>query len=360
MTKNIIVTDINGNVTGTTYPKRARGLIKSGRAIEVDQRTIRLVSSVYTDAFSFEMEELKMANIIDFKARSFKLVPECTTNRGSRLIVTENEENVECFEIGGGGMETQIARSVEVEKERDYVFRFAVKSRFVRGESAESMVNIYFDEKGDGYTYPLDRADRNRIKPVLCKKTEDGLLRVFELPFNSGDSTVCTIEISAHDMTAWIYPAREEAAYDALSDIDYDQWRQDELHRAAKYISDLGDSIGETLGETVSGLGEFVGKAGDKISRAVSEMIHRPAGEQEKEEAAQPAAEQTETESAEPAAEQTETESAEPAKEQTETESAAPAAEQTETETAAPAPVPAAEALENTNSAPQTESADIQ
>ncbi|MCR5282718.1 MAG: hypothetical protein K6E18_05060 [Lachnospiraceae bacterium] len=276
MTKNIIVTDINGNVTGTTYPKRARGLIKSGRATEVDEHTIRLISSVFTDAFSFETEETKMANIIDFKARGFKLVPECTSNRGTRLIVTENEENVECFEIGEGGMMTEIARKVELQKDQDYVFRFTIKSRFVRGENAESMVSIYFDEKGDGYTYPLDRADKNRFKPVICKKTDDGLLRVFELPFNSGDSESCTIDVSVHDMTAWLYPAKEADAYSALEDIDYDQWRQDELHRVAKYLSDIGGSIGETMVETLSGFGKYVGKAGDKLAKTVSDVINRP------------------------------------------------------------------------------------
>ena len=279
MTKNIIVTDINGNVTGTTYPKRARGLIKSGRATEVDEHTIRLISSVFTDAFSFETEETKMANIIDFKARGFKLVPECTSNRGTRLIVTENEENVECFEIGEGGMMTEIARKVDLQKDQDYVFRFTIKSRFVRGENAESMVTIYFDEKGDGYTYPLDRADKNRFKPVICKKTDDGLLRVFELPFNSGDSESCTIDVNVHDMTAWLYPAKEADAYSTLEDIDYDQWRQDELHRVAKYLSDIGGSIGETMVETLSGFGKYVGKAGDKLAKTVSDVINRPSSE---------------------------------------------------------------------------------
>ena len=279
MTKNIIVTDLNGNVTGTTYPKRARGLIKSGRAIEVDEQTIQLVSSVFTDAFSYDKnsdkEESRMANIIDFKARGFKLAADCTTNRGTRLIVTENGENVECFEIGQGGQETEIRRTVELEKDQDYVFRFTMKSRFVRGEFAESMVSIYFDEKGDGYTYPLDRVDKNRFKPVICKKTDDGLLRVFELPFNSGDATECTIDVAVHDMTAWIYPAKEAAAYDALTDIDYDQWRQDELHQVTKVITDIGGTIGETLGGTVNVLGEFVGKAGGKITKAVSDVMNR-------------------------------------------------------------------------------------
>ncbi len=226
-----------------------------------------------------------MANIIDFKARGFKLSQDCDTNRGTRLIVTECGENVECFEIGQEGMMTTITRSVAIEPDHDYVFRFTVKSRFVKGENAESMASIYFDEKGDGYTYPLDRADKNRFKPVLCKKTEDGLLRVFELPFNSGDSSSCTIEISVHDMTAWLYPAKELSAYDSLEDIDYDQWRQDELHRVSKYISDLSGSMVETIGETLNGFGEFVGKAGDKISKAVSDVINRPAADAEAPEA---------------------------------------------------------------------------
>ena len=237
-----------------------------------------------------------MANIIDFKARGFKLCADCETNRGTRLIVTENDENVECFEIGESGMQTQITRKVDLEKDKDYVFRFAIKSRFVRGESAQSLVSIYFDEEGDGYTYPLDRADKNRFKPVVCKKTDDGLLRVFELPFNSGDSAACTIDISVRDMTAWLYPAKKEAAYDALPDIDYDQWRQDELHRVTKYITDIGGTIGETLGETINGLGEFVGKAGDKISKAVSDVINRPAADAGEEKAEEAAAEDVEAE----------------------------------------------------------------
>ena len=267
MIKNVIVTDLNGNVTGTTYPKRAKGLIKSGRAIEVDEQTIRLVASVYTDAFSDDMEDYTMADVIEFKARGFKLVEDCTSNKGTRLIVTENDESVECFEIGEGGAMTKISRKVAVEADKDYVFRFAVRSDFVKG-NAESLVSIYFDEEGDGYTYPLDREDKNRFKPVICKKTADGLLRVFELPFNSGDATSATILISVHDMTAWLYPAKEKAAYDEFEDIDYDQWRQEEFHQVEKVLGDVGSTIGDTL----NGIGGFVGDVGDKIGKAVADF----------------------------------------------------------------------------------------
>ena len=281
MTKNILVTDENGKVIGATYPKRAKGLIKSGRATEVDEGTIRLVASGSANAFSdvehfsfnhFIKEDITMANIIDFKARGFKLVPECETNKGTRLVVTENGENVECFEIAEGGAKTEIAHVAELEMNKDYVFRFTIKSRYIRLDLAECMVQVYFDEEGDGYTYPLDRDNKNRFKPSLCKKTEDGLLRTFELPFNSGDAKKCTIRFTVSNMTAWIYPGKDNEAYADLPDVDYEQWRQDAIHQVTRLVNDLGNSLGETL----NGIGEFVGGAGDKIIKTVNDVI-RPA-----------------------------------------------------------------------------------
>ena len=43
MTKNVIVIDGQGNKYEETYPKRARGLVKNGRARFVDEHTICLV-----------------------------------------------------------------------------------------------------------------------------------------------------------------------------------------------------------------------------------------------------------------------------------------------------------------------------
>ena len=292
MTKNILVTDADGNVLGNTYPKRARGLIKSGRAIEMGGQMIRLTFSVDAGALSFDKEEKAMANIIDFKARGFKLVEGCKTNRGNRLIVTENDENVECFEIGTDGAQTEIARRVTLEADQDYVFRFAIRSRFLSSDSAECIVALYFDELGDGYTYPLDRDDRNRIKPVICKGTADGLFRIFELPFNSGDSTACTIHFVIHDMSAWIYPAKDAEAYAELEDVDYDKYRQDEIHKLAKTLNDIGDTIGGTLngiggtlGKAVNGMGEFFGEVGGKISKAVGDVIRSSSSDEDAEDA---------------------------------------------------------------------------
>ena len=40
--KNIVVVDANGNQYEATYPKRAKGLVKSGRARFIDEKTIML------------------------------------------------------------------------------------------------------------------------------------------------------------------------------------------------------------------------------------------------------------------------------------------------------------------------------
>lgn len=42
MTKNILVIDTSGKTAGVTYPKRAKGLLRKGRAILLDETTIQL------------------------------------------------------------------------------------------------------------------------------------------------------------------------------------------------------------------------------------------------------------------------------------------------------------------------------
>ncbi|MDE5885887.1 MAG: hypothetical protein K2H29_12535 [Oscillospiraceae bacterium] len=43
MTKNILVIHPNGEPVGSTYPKRAKGLLKKRRAVMLDESTIQLI-----------------------------------------------------------------------------------------------------------------------------------------------------------------------------------------------------------------------------------------------------------------------------------------------------------------------------
>ena len=149
----------------------------------------------------------------------------------------------------------------------------------------------------------MDRDNKNRFKATVCKKYEDGLLRIFELPFNSGEATSCTIRITVSNMTAWIYPGKDPQAYAALPDVDYEQWRQDELHQVTRIVNDIGG----TLGDTLNGIGEFVGGVGDKISKAVTDVICPGTKEEETaEENDADTAEEDKAEAKEEAAENTE------------------------------------------------------
>lgn len=58
MEKNVTVVDEKGNVIGATYPKRAKGLVKKGRARYVDENVISLACPA--DIHSEEMMENKI------------------------------------------------------------------------------------------------------------------------------------------------------------------------------------------------------------------------------------------------------------------------------------------------------------
>ena len=63
--KNIIVSDVNGRRIGATYPKRAAGLVKSGRAERISDHEIRL-KITQSLTVSIDTEEENMSKVIHF------------------------------------------------------------------------------------------------------------------------------------------------------------------------------------------------------------------------------------------------------------------------------------------------------
>lgn len=224
MTKNITVTDMHGNLIGTTYPKRAKGLVKNGRAEYIGDCEIRL----NTQAPIINDTEVKnMSKVIDFNAREFKFDENCTSNVGSRMIVTDSDgDNVEMFEIGDWNWSwTQIKCSKHLEKNTDYVFRFAMTGGINNTEDAVSQFIIYHGEEWeDRLVYPLDKS---RFKPVLSKRTENDMLRIYEIPFNSGDFEDYVFMFVAQKAVAAFFTAKPLEKYASLEDYSYDQWRSE-------------------------------------------------------------------------------------------------------------------------------------
>ena len=71
--KNILVVDENGNEYEATYPKRAKGLVKNGRARFIDEHTICLACPPNT-----ELEDKKMSVIT-------------TKEAWDRIVATQNQ-----------------------------------------------------------------------------------------------------------------------------------------------------------------------------------------------------------------------------------------------------------------------------
>ena len=144
MEKNIVVTDVDGNQIGTTYPKRARGLIKNGRAEYVSDREIRLKNTRAPAVYTYT-EDAKMSKVIDFNTRNFKFEDTCKSNVGFRGFVSTALGNEEIWEIGDWGWNwTQIYTELTgLDKNTDYVFRFAMTLGHNDDNQEESLVHIF-------------------------------------------------------------------------------------------------------------------------------------------------------------------------------------------------------------------------
>ena len=230
--KNIIVSDVNGRRIGATYPKRAAGLVKSGRAERISDHEIRL-KITQSLTVSIDTEEKNMSKVIHFNARNFEFDSSCNTNVGFRGFVTTALGNEEVWEIGNWNWDwTQICANLTgLEKNMDYVFRFAMTLGHNDDNREESLVHIHYND-GDGKQAWEDRFTycirMSRFKPVLSKRDpeEDTMIRVFELPFNTGKHTDFRIIIVSQHAVARFFTARENAAYEKLEDLSYAQWRE--------------------------------------------------------------------------------------------------------------------------------------
>ena len=270
--KNIIVTDVDGKQIGTTYPKRARGLLKNGRAEYVSDREIRL-KSTRAPAVDINTEDAKMSKVINFNTRDFTFEDTCKSNVGFRGFVSTALGNEEIWEIGDWGWNwTQICTELTgLDKNTDYIFRFAMTLGHNDDNREESLVHIFRsypdvpvessdsqvvnvaneglpESAGDGiektsrparddlenarkqawderYTYCIRQS---RFKPVISKRDtdEDTMLRVFELPFNTGNSQNWKIVIVSNHAIARFFRAKDAQAYSELEDLSYDQWRE--------------------------------------------------------------------------------------------------------------------------------------
>ena len=124
MQKNVMVQDAAGQIIGSTYPKRAKGLLKSGRAVLVDDHTIQLCASAQNTAAPISKKELHMEDLL-FCAPAFS-----TKSRFSTLLTVTDADGdpMELWELDATEETTSATISAQLKQlpKTAYQFRFTL------------------------------------------------------------------------------------------------------------------------------------------------------------------------------------------------------------------------------------------
>lgn len=234
MTKNeasahqtVTVLSQDGEFSGLTYPRRAQGLVKKGRARYVNDNTIRL--NDVSDAVI--TEDIKMDNIntlnenkstqeqpvnrLYFNARDWSLNKDCKNNVGSRSFMHGPDGNLaEAYTIGDWRYNwTEIVtKQLILPKNTTHTFTFWLNG----GENDKNdevcrFVVVYNNDCENCYTYNLNR---NFIKPL--KKVNGWEL--YEIPFITGDNEYTQLRFAAMRAYMTVMTAKPKEEYADLPD----------------------------------------------------------------------------------------------------------------------------------------------
>lgn len=225
MEKNVIVTDEFGTQIGVTYPRRAKGLVKKGRAVYVNDFTIRLS----THCPPANKEDIFNMKTIYFNAREWRFNPKVARNVGERSFITDLEGGLsECYMIGDWKWNwTEICtKYMKLEKDSDYTFIFWLNGG-ERDDNAEvCQLQVVFTNGDDEETQYEDWANRgiskeewnnrliyklNRsfIKPI--KKVRGWEL--YEIPFHTENKEFTQLRFVANGAYMTIMPAKDKEYY---------------------------------------------------------------------------------------------------------------------------------------------------
>lgn len=237
MEKNIIVQDENGNEIGRTYPKRAKGLVKNGRALFVDDLIIRLLTTCPTEIIKQE-DFIGMNNIL-FNTREWKKNAESLGN-SERSFMTVFDEMKEVYSVGSVNSEVaEIATVKELEPNTDYSFVFWMSGGESDAYNEICQLQIVYsngdfteDEIDDKSVY---RLNREYIKPV--KKVKGW--KLFCIPFNTEDEKYVQLKFVVANAEALFMKAEVEAEEEAKEDK---MKSEDIMSTVSDYAKKVGDS----------------------------------------------------------------------------------------------------------------------
>ncbi len=242
MTKNdaqakqtVRVFSADGEEIGSTYPRRARGLVKQGRARYVNDSEIRLIVSEVTQI----TEETKMDNIntntpaatqtepvnrLYFSAREWSFNKDCNKNVGNRSFMQGPDGVIsEAYMIGDWGWNwTEIvSKTLILPKNTLHTFTFWLNGGENDRNNEVCRFEVVFNNDYEGrYTYNLNR---NFIKPL---KKVDGW-ELYEIPFRTGDNEYTQLKFVAQAAYMTVMTAKDASEYANIPDsVDpYEEYR---------------------------------------------------------------------------------------------------------------------------------------
>ncbi len=225
--RTVRVFSADGEEIGSTYPKRAKGLVRKGRALYVNDCDIRLTASDVTDF----TEETRMDNNITsntpaiqttepinrlyFSARDWSFNKECPNNTGNRSFMQGPDGIInEAYMIGNWSWDWTeiISKPLILPKNIMHTFTFWLNGGENDRNDEVCRFEIIFNNDVDNrYTYNLNR---NFIRPL--KKVNGWEL--YEIPFRTGDNEYTQLKFVGMRAFMTILEAKDAAEYADLPD----------------------------------------------------------------------------------------------------------------------------------------------
>lgn len=229
--KTVRVFDGEGNQIGLTYPKRAAGLVKKGRAYYVNDFIIRLnMSDAMLPDSRQKSEVMKMDNriIIDstnketenqvlklyFEPRKWSFNKACANNVGSRSFMAGPDGVLaEGYMLGDWGYNwTEIvSETLLLPKRTDCSFTFWLNGgENDRNDEVCRFEVVFNNDYEQRLTYNLNR---NYIRPV--KKLNGWEL--YEIPFQTQDNEYTQLRFAAQKAYMTVLSAKDASAYEGMT-----------------------------------------------------------------------------------------------------------------------------------------------
>ncbi len=215
MHQNVIVTDEHGTQIGTTYPKRARGLVKHGRAVYTGECEIRLTGNCPS-----AVTEDKSMHTLYINPRKFYPTDGRENNIFSRAFLSSFLDGrlQEALMLGDWqwNWSEAVSEPLELEPDTDYVVTFWLNGgeNDQYNETCDFRI-LFTDDKAqlvDRQQERIYKLNRSYIRPV---KSVDGW-ELYEIPFRTEKQQYTFLKFVAMRAPMAILPAGDMADYAAL------------------------------------------------------------------------------------------------------------------------------------------------